>query len=446
MGQVPLECQCTQDISKEPSQGFPHGPAPMSFSRAPGLPAGPALPDGVLRPFVYDLREESRRILPNLNGRNLALVWQRCAERRLGTLQQDHVQIIQSSAAAYLEAAGVHPDANIDLDALATYMLGVDEHSEALQAVQRGFHNAVRGKSSLLEQAFKICRRWDQRGDGLVTASDLGSCLRELGEKLGIPSAKISRAISHILQEGDVMQHDHLDLWHALSETLGRRRVPVEIMLYDLSRGTSNFLSPMLLGHHVEAIYHCSVVAFGFEFWYGGKIWRNKQLPQHSVYGEPMMQSSVMQLEPSAYAPDVHVLRVGFTLATYLEFTDYLCWLASSKYRPDRYDEISHNCTQFADDCIQFLAGVALPTVVTQNAAMLMASGMAQTLRPVVNRFFGDQDAYSCSAKGSTKDSKDLRVTQSHTSGSCGTDAVQSDRQLATDEHASQFECGTVAI
>lgn len=46
---------------------------------------------------------------------------------------------------------------------------------------------------------------------------------------------------------------------------------PVQLYIYDLSAGAAALMSGMLLGRHIEGIWHTAVVVHGHEYFYGGQ-------------------------------------------------------------------------------------------------------------------------------------------------------------------------------
>lgn len=52
---------------------------------------------------------------------------------------------------------------------------------------------------------------------------------------------------------------------------------PVQLAVYDLSRGMAKGLASSLLGIDVEAIYHTGVRVYGYEYFYSSGI--QKMLP-----------------------------------------------------------------------------------------------------------------------------------------------------------------------
>lgn len=43
----------------------------------------------------------------------------------------------------------------------------------------------------------------------------------------------------------------------------------VELYIYDLSQGLASVMSQMLIGRHLDGIWHTSVVVYGREFFFG---------------------------------------------------------------------------------------------------------------------------------------------------------------------------------
>lgn len=44
---------------------------------------------------------------------------------------------------------------------------------------------------------------------------------------------------------------------------------PVQLYIYDLTNGMAEMMSQMILGRHIEGVWHTAVVVYGREFFYG---------------------------------------------------------------------------------------------------------------------------------------------------------------------------------
>lgn len=45
--------------------------------------------------------------------------------------------------------------------------------------------------------------------------------------------------------------------------------VPVQLYVYDMTNGVAAVMSQMLLGQHIDGIWHTAVIIFGREFFFG---------------------------------------------------------------------------------------------------------------------------------------------------------------------------------
>merc|ERR1712136_340603 len=171
------------------------------------------------------------------------------------------------------------------------------------------------------------------------------------------------------------------------AHALGRRKVPVELLLYDISNGLSSKLSPILLGRHLEAIYHSSVLVYGEEYWFGGKIFKNLP-PNRRCFGEPLTESRV-PLQASEYFPELRVVRLGHTLATCEEFHRHLNGETSLEFTSESYDVMTHNCNTFSNEAITLLTGHGIPDAVRRLPELVVNTPTVQLLRPLLNKILG---------------------------------------------------------
>lgn len=142
---------------------------------------------------------------------------------------------------------------------------------------------------------------------------------------------------------------------------------PVQVYVYDLSQGLAAVYSLAVLGVHLDAIYHTSVVVRGKEYYIDQGV-KVSDWPGKTKYGTPR-----------------EILNVGDTYIPQEVFEDFLDDLRNhedQKYHALRYDLFDNNCNHFTDVVIEFLAGcnleeriLGLPQKVldTPNGKMLKA-------------------------------------------------------------------------
>jgi len=76
-----------------------------------------------------------------------------------------------------------------------------------------------------------------------------------------------------LMDEMDLDKDGQVDYYEFLSYSLGRRAVPVELLVYDIGNDMTKKLGPWVMGNNFEHIYHTSIVVFGQEWWYFCGFW-----------------------------------------------------------------------------------------------------------------------------------------------------------------------------
>jgi len=69
----------------------------------------------------------------------------------------------------------------------------------------------------------------------------------------------------------------------------------VKLNVYDLSNGMAAQFSPMFLGKRIDGIWHTGVVLYGYEFYFGGGICKDR--PNQTPYGTPVREVDMGQTE-----------------------------------------------------------------------------------------------------------------------------------------------------
>jgi desumoylating isopeptidase 1 len=147
---------------------------------------------------------------------------------------------------------------------------------------------------------------------------------------------------------------------------------PVEVWIYDLSRGMARSMSMQLLGQHIEGIWHSSIVVYGEEYFYGGGISRATP-PGSTVYGVPVRK--------------VLLGRTQIPRELFHEFIENI----REKYLPERYHLLDNNCNNFSNDVAVFLTGKTIPEDVRGLPQEVLATPFGQMLRPMIDGMFQQQ-------------------------------------------------------
>lgn len=119
----------------------------------------------------------------------------------------------------------------------------------------------------------------------------------------------------------------------------------VELYVYDLSQGLARLMSQGLLGIHIDAVYHTSLVFGGVEYFYGAGV--QTCYPGSTHHGQPMEK-----------------IKLGTTEIPLDDILEYLDSLKET-YTAETYDLFKHNCNNFSNDFAMFLVGRGIPDHIT---------------------------------------------------------------------------------
>jgi len=362
-----------------------------------------------------------------LEESEFAGIWIRCAERKHGKLTLEEKSLIERSADRFHKVADLDGSGMVSYTEFMTFMRGGLEERGELKKMRDRLQTVVKRNPAKLAQLIKLFNAIDKNGDGFVTKQEIeeGLSSSSVASKQAAingsrpPIPKLQRQASDILgsvdlsalvEEADVNHDGKVDLWELLAYALGRRKTPVELLLYDISQGASKRFSWALLGREFEAIYHSSVLVFGSEYWYGGRVFKTIP-PCVKCFGMPLSES-VVKLRPSHYHPDLMSVHLGYTLATAGEFRIFLSSNLVKKYRTDNYDVLTRNCNGFSNEAVDFLTGASIPEQVINLPQLVMATTTAKLLRPLLNRwlggFGGGGNGGVTAATGETEDAADV--------------------------------------
>lgn len=139
----------------------------------------------------------------------------------------------------------------------------------------------------------------------------------------------------------------------------------VQLYVYDLSRGLARQLSTQLLGIHLDAVYHTSLVFGGIEYFYGAGI--QTCYPGATHHGRPM---EVVALGRTDLPTDI--------IANYLDEMKH-------SYTAASYDLFEHNCNNFTEEFATFLLGKGIPQNITSLPRRVLDTPFGQMLRPQID-------------------------------------------------------------
>ncbi|KAI5958440.1 hypothetical protein CANMA_004220 [Candida margitis] len=145
---------------------------------------------------------------------------------------------------------------------------------------------------------------------------------------------------------------------------------PVQVYVYDLSRGLARNYSRMFLGTEIEAIYHTSVVVRGNEYYIDRGIQTIRASSYHLKYGPPM-----------------EVIDVGETFIDdeiIKEFINDLNNREDMKYDAASYDLFTNNCNHFTDTFLEFLCDKKLDERILNLPAVVLETPAGRMLQQMI--------------------------------------------------------------
>eukprot|EP00746_Dinoflagellata_sp_MGD_P125143 gnl/MRDRNA2_/MRDRNA2_59849_c0_seq2.p1 gnl/MRDRNA2_/MRDRNA2_59849_c0~~gnl/MRDRNA2_/MRDRNA2_59849_c0_seq2.p1 ORF type:complete len:542 (-),score=113.52 gnl/MRDRNA2_/MRDRNA2_59849_c0_seq2:249-1874(-) len=391
---------CCSDMEQCQPQEIMH-PVPTPRLEMTSDSAQPQVPlpskDGVLLNELQRLFDMYSGKDGKLGAAEIAKIWEKCALNKLGgNLKEEDRRLIKESARSYLQKIDLDHSGRVDRAEFLSFMLGALDRRGPLLHMQELLQKQILAKPQVLKQALDKFTKWDADGDGYVTK-----------EELRVQMDKFVRCVTHdtidepldvdsLFQAVDVDDDGKIDLWEFLAYSMGRRKVPVELLVYDITQGNSELFSGVLLGQKLEAIYHSSVLVHGKEFWFGGNIFMSVP-PMTQYFGPTLEKSSNMKLQQSTYNPELKCVHLGYTLMTLDEIVEYqhqdqtgrsLC----DKFTKQTYDVLTRNCNHYSNELAQVLCGNRIPDVITSQPLVILDAPRMKVLVPLLNKWLGGFD------------------------------------------------------
>merc|ERR1712048_557193 len=308
-------------------------------------------------------------------------------------------------------------------DDFMAFVIGTSENGGLMKEVRVKLSKAMSDSLETLQQVMHRFHSWERIPDGTVTRQELQGLIGELLVLSQCTTIDRVALVEEVVNATGVNIDGKVNLLEAVAHFLGRRRTPVELILYDISAGVAKDWSKALLGTHFDAIYHSGLLVFGSEYWYGGRIFKSKPGGEWRNFGDPLTEAP-LDLQPSSYLAGLRTLHLGYTLCKNKEWRQFINKRLCNQFTQENYDVLKCNCNRFANEASRFLTGQDLPDDIMQLPNRLMNTSVSQLLRPALNRWLGSfrssiseaevaDDSYSFSA------SAQLGRCKSHTMPWC---------------------------
>jgi len=160
---------------------------------------------------------------------------------------------------------------------------------------------------------------------------------------------------------------------------------PVQLYVYDMTRGMARVLSPQLIGMQLDGIWHTGVVVYGKEYFFGGGGSISGNMAGVNSVGNVNL-SGVKYCVPGTtiLGQPGQVLELGVTEVPESLLTEYLDELADSTFRMDSYSLFEHNCNHFSNELSEFLTGNKIPDHIVNLPQQVLNTPMGAMIRSMM--------------------------------------------------------------
>ncbi|CAF4823543.1 unnamed protein product [Pieris macdunnoughi] len=197
--------------------------------------------------------------------------------------------------------------------------------------------------------------------------------------------------------------------------------VPVDLYIYDLTNGLASVISPSIVGHKVEGVWHTSIVVYEREYFFGGQ----------GISSCPPGSTSLR-------APH-QIKTLGNTFVPFPVFNQYIEGLATSTYAGSTYHLINHNCNHFSDEIAQFLCGERVPKHILSQAERDLPAHLRIALTSMLEQLVpdGSQAVYANGVRHSRQDSPDyLTLNNQIEEARIASQELEAKRSTIVEKHA----------
>jgi hypothetical protein len=284
------------------------------------------------------------------------------------------LELIAREIDRFMKMADLNNDGYVSLNEYLNYMLTLISESDESKRFE--IHGLLAEKCAkdplLMEKLLGWFLEKDTAGEGEITLDRF----REILERVKIKESKKLQITETVFKQRTIGYAQYIMLM------LGRTPSKVSLISYDISNRATKNLSRILFGKKIEGIWHTSILAFGYEWWYGGDCFQSR--PFATPFGP---------------TPD-KVEDIGETTRSLSELKDFIRHKMRKKYNYSSYDVINNNCNNFSNDVAMFLCHIGIRKSVVSLPSDLLSGGLAKVLRPFLNKWLGGFN----DAEGSTTD------------------------------------------
>jgi hypothetical protein len=229
----------------------------------------------------------------------------------------------------------------------------------------------IKREREVLDRLLKMFERADVRKKKELTKAEMvAACEQAVKEaKTGSLEATGAKKFLEEMKGNEPSEDVGVSYYDFCMVMLGRRKEPVELYCYDLAGGKAPLLTP-LVGQYWEGVWHTSIVVFGKEYWYGGRLFES--VPQTTAFGKP-----------------TRIEALGSTLRTKDELWELLTRELAREFTTANYDVLTHNCNHFSDELSRFLLNEPIPQHIASQGEAVLSSPLSRLFRPMMNFYLG---------------------------------------------------------
>ena len=278
---------------------------------------------------------------------------------------KNDLELIAREIDRFMKLADLDNDGYVSLNEYVHYMLTmIREKEEGRRSEIHGLIAEKARKDNLVvDKLIEWFLEKDKLGVGEISVEDFRQIL---DSKVRLKDSKRAEINELLIRQSRISYGQYVMLM------LGRTPNKVSLVFYDISSSATKNLSRILFGKKIEGIWHTSILAFGYEWWYGGDCFQSR--PFSTPFG----------------TTPTRIEDIGTTTRTIQELKEFVRTKMRKKYNYNSYDVISNNCNHFTNDVSHFLVHRGIRKSIVTLPNELLSGGLAKIMRPFLNKWLGN--------------------------------------------------------